>query len=75
MIGFTEIKMACCGLGKLNAETPCLPGFSCCSNRKERFFWDQYHLSEAAAHTLVDIILDDASPFVFPASVTQLMRM
>ncbi|CAL0310886.1 unnamed protein product [Lupinus luteus] len=52
--GFTELKAACCGLGNLNAQVPCLPCSNVCSNRQDHIFWDLYHPTEAAARIFVD---------------------
>ncbi|KAL5735901.1 hypothetical protein ACOSQ2_030689 [Xanthoceras sorbifolium] len=40
--GFTKVKEACCGLGKLKAKVPCVPISTYCSNRTDHVFWDLY---------------------------------
>ncbi|XP_059664167.1 GDSL esterase/lipase At5g55050-like [Cornus florida] len=57
--GFKEVQSACCGMGFLNAELPCIPTSSYCSNRSDHLFWDLYHPTEAAARIFVDLISVD----------------
>ncbi|XAR67425.1 Triacylglycerol lipase, partial [Bertholletia excelsa] len=56
--GFTEIKAACCGLGNLKAQVPCVPVATYCSNRPDHLFWDLYHPTEAAAGIVVNTLFD-----------------
>ncbi|XAR67426.1 Triacylglycerol lipase [Bertholletia excelsa] len=56
--GFTEIKAACCGLGKLKAQVPCVPVATYCPNRHDHFFWDFYHPTEAAAYIVVNTLFN-----------------
>lgn len=71
--GFTEVKAACCGLGKLNAEIPCIPISTYCSNRSNHVFWDIVHPTEATAHILVNKIFDGSSQYTFPINTRQLI--
>ncbi|OAY28480.1 GDSL esterase/lipase At5g55050 [Manihot esculenta] len=73
--GFTEVKAACCGIGKLKAKVPCLPIATYCSNRKEHVFWDLFHPTEAAARVLVDTIFDGPSQYTSPMNVRQLVTI
>ncbi|XAR67427.1 Triacylglycerol lipase [Bertholletia excelsa] len=56
--GFTEIKAACCGLGNLKAQVPCVPFATYCSNRSDHLFWDLYHPTEAAAGIIVNALFN-----------------
>ncbi|XP_050371660.1 GDSL esterase/lipase At5g55050-like [Argentina anserina] len=47
---FTEMKKACCGKGKLNAQEACKPGSDVCKDRTTYLFWDQYHPTERASY-------------------------
>ncbi|CAA6656052.1 unnamed protein product [Spirodela intermedia] len=38
---FTDIVSACCGSGRLNAESECRSNSTYCSNRGKYFFWDR----------------------------------
>ncbi|KAJ8763603.1 hypothetical protein K2173_003075 [Erythroxylum novogranatense] len=71
--GFREFKAACCGLGDLKANVPCLPIATYCSNRKDHVFWDPYHPTEAASRILVDTLFDGPSEYSFPVNLRQLL--
>ncbi|KAE8704347.1 GDSL esterase/lipase [Hibiscus syriacus] len=71
--GFKEIKSACCGLGDLKAEVPCLPVSKYCSNRSDHVFWDLYHPTEATARFFVDTLFDGPSKYCVPMNVRQLV--
>ncbi|PON62695.1 Lipase [Parasponia andersonii] len=73
--GFVEVKAACCGLGKLKSEAPCLPVSSYCSNRKEHIFWDLYHPTEATHSILTDYIFNGPPEYTFPLNVKQLIAL
>lgn len=73
--GFTEVKAACCGLGNLKAEVPCLPIADYCSNRKDHVFWDLYHPTEAVASLVVDNIFDGSKQYTLPINVRQLVSV
>ncbi|KAK7259773.1 hypothetical protein RIF29_25387 [Crotalaria pallida] len=73
--GFSEVKAACCGLGKLNAQLPCLPISSICSNRQDHVFWDPFHPTEAAARIIVDRIFNGSSKYTFPINMRQLLAI
>ncbi|KAK2990031.1 hypothetical protein RJ640_004709 [Escallonia rubra] len=59
--GFTELKAACCGLGNLNADVPCIPISNFCSNRNDHLFWDLYHPTEKAAGIMVDTVYNGSN--------------
>ncbi|KAM0063522.1 putative triacylglycerol lipase [Helianthus debilis subsp. tardiflorus] len=71
--GFTEIKEACCGLGNLNADVPCIPIARFCPNRKNHFFWDRVHPTEAAAIFFSDMLYSGLQQFMAPMNVEQLL--
>uniref|UniRef100_A0A803QC22 GDSL esterase/lipase n=1 Tax=Cannabis sativa TaxID=3483 RepID=A0A803QC22_CANSA len=73
--GFTEVKSACCGLGKFRSEAPCLPISKYCSNRRDHVFWDLYHPTEATHSILSDYIFDGPPKYIFPLSVKQLVAL
>lgn len=73
--GFANVKDACCGLGKLNAEFPCLPIASLCSNRQDHVFWDPYHPTEAAARIFVDEIFNGPPKYISPINMNQLLAI
>ncbi|XP_028087143.1 GDSL esterase/lipase At5g55050-like [Camellia sinensis] len=71
--GFTEVKSACCGLGNLRAQVPCVPVAKYCSNRSDHVFWDLYHPTEAAAHLFFNAVFDGLQQFAMPMNVNQLI--
>ncbi|CAH8279720.1 unnamed protein product [Arabidopsis lyrata] len=53
---------------------PCLPLAKLCSDRTKYLFWDRYgHPTEAAARTIVDLMLTDDSHYSSPITLTQLV--
>ncbi|KAK6946927.1 GDSL lipase/esterase [Dillenia turbinata] len=73
--GFTETKAACCGLGTLNAEVPCLPISNYCPNRNDHVFWDLYHPTQAAASILTDNLFDGTGQYTHPVNVRELVAV
>lgn len=71
--GFKEVKSACCGLGELRADIPCVPISKFCFNRKDHVFWDLYHPTEATVRIVVDAIFDGSSKYCVPMNVRQLV--
>lgn len=71
--GFVEVKAACCGFGKLNADVFCTPLAVYCPNRTDHIFWDKVHPTQAAARVLVDMIHTGSQPHVFPVNLKQLI--
>ncbi|OIT26634.1 PREDICTED: GDSL esterase/lipase At5g55050-like [Nicotiana attenuata] len=72
--GFSEVKAACCGLGRLNAKLPCTPISTFCSNRSDHVFWDRYHPTEAANRMIIDSAFD-GKQYVFPLNIKQLITL
>ncbi|OWM86168.1 hypothetical protein CDL15_Pgr010992 [Punica granatum] len=73
--GFKEVKTACCGLGNLNAQFPCLPTSTHCSNRTDHLFWDLYHPTEAASRRFIDNVFDGPPQYTSPVNVRQLIAL
>ncbi|KAF9589663.1 hypothetical protein IFM89_026820 [Coptis chinensis] len=73
--GFTEVKAACCGLGNLNAEVPCIPISQYCPNRTDHVFWDLFHPTEASVKIFIDTIFDGSQQYVSPINVRQLVAL
>nr|GEX89334.1 hypothetical protein [Tanacetum cinerariifolium] len=71
--GITEIREACCGLGNLHADVPCLSTSTYCLKRKKHVFWDQYHPTEVTASIFVDILYNGTQEYVVPINVKQLL--
>ncbi|XP_065864616.1 GDSL esterase/lipase At5g55050-like [Euphorbia lathyris] len=73
--GFKEVKAACCGIGKLHAELPCIPISSYCSNRSNYVFWDIVHPTEATARILVNTMFHGSSRYTFPINISHLISL
>ncbi|KAL8469959.1 hypothetical protein ACS0TY_032720 [Phlomoides rotata] len=73
--GFTEVKSACCGLGKLRAGVPCTPLSLYCPDRSSHLFWDIYHPTEAAARMFVDKLFDASATYASPITLQQLITL
>uniref|UniRef100_A0A0V0H332 Putative GDSL esterase/lipase-like n=1 Tax=Solanum chacoense TaxID=4108 RepID=A0A0V0H332_SOLCH len=73
--GFTEVKSACCGLGRLKATVPCTPVALVCPNRNKYVFWDRYHPTEATDRLIIDTTFDGNNKYIFPLNVKQLIAL
>ena len=47
--GFADVDSACCGGGRLNAQTGCTPNATYCSHRGQYLFWDGVHGTQATS--------------------------
>ncbi|XP_073101401.1 GDSL esterase/lipase At4g16230 [Elaeis guineensis] len=70
--GFTELKSACCGAGKFNGESPCLPFSSPCSAREKHLFWDLFHPTQNASKIAAQTLFSGSHEFVTPINFGQL---
>lgn len=74
--GLVDATSACCGRGKLNAESPCLPTAKVCSDRTKYLFWDYYgHPTEAGSRVIAELMSADDSQYMFPLSLSQLVAL
>ncbi|KAI7729950.1 hypothetical protein M8C21_031309 [Ambrosia artemisiifolia] len=73
--GITEIKAACCGLGNLNADIPCIPISTYCSNRKNHLFWDLYHPTEYASSIFARSLYSGSQQVTTPMNAEQLVNV
>ncbi|XP_072983465.1 GDSL esterase/lipase At5g55050-like [Typha latifolia] len=73
-VGLAEVKNACCGGGKFNAESGCTPNSTYCSNRNRFVFWDAVHPTQATSK-LVGFAFYNGSPqFAAPINFRQLVE-
>lgn len=72
--GFAEVKNACCGGGKFNAEEGCTPNSSYCSDRSKFLFWDLLHPTEATSKIAGLAFYDGPTWFVSPINFKQLVQ-
>ncbi|XP_076922226.1 GDSL esterase/lipase At5g55050-like [Bidens hawaiensis] len=73
--GITEIKAACCGLGNLKADIPCIPISTYCSNRKNHLFWDLYHPTEYASSVFAGFLYSGSPQVTTPMNAEQLIKV
>jgi phospholipase/lecithinase/hemolysin len=71
--GYTSIDTACCGGGRLGAETDCLPDSVLCADRRQFVFWDRVHGSQRASE-LSAAAYYDGGLFTAPLTFEQLAR-
>ncbi|CAD6252135.1 unnamed protein product [Miscanthus lutarioriparius] len=72
--GLEEVKSACCGGGRFNAEIGCTPISSCCSDRSKYLFWDLLHPTQATSKFAGLAFYDGPAQFVGPISIKQLVE-
>ncbi|KAL5200634.1 hypothetical protein ABZP36_021837 [Zizania latifolia] len=72
--GFEEVRSACCGGGKFNAEKGCTPSSSYCSDRSKFLFWDLLHPTQATSKFAGLVFYDGAARFVSPMTFKQLVE-
>ncbi|TMX04461.1 hypothetical protein EJD97_008876 [Solanum chilense] len=73
--GFLEVKSACCGIGRLYAEGPCIPISTYCPNRSNHIFWDLVHPTEATAKILVNTLFNNAKQYVTSMNLVNLLAL
>ncbi|KAM1006912.1 hypothetical protein COP1_003457 [Malus domestica] len=71
---FTQLEAACCGAGKLNAESFCIPSAKLCSNRNNYLFWDLFHPTQAASKLAAVTLFNGGTQFVTPINFAQLAK-
>ncbi|XP_044952234.1 GDSL esterase/lipase At5g55050-like [Hordeum vulgare subsp. vulgare] len=48
--GFKDVASACCGGGRLRAQTWCSPNATYCANRNDHVYWDEVHGTQATSN-------------------------
>ncbi|MQM22509.1 hypothetical protein Taro_055562 [Colocasia esculenta] len=71
--GFKELQSACCGTGRFNAQTGCLPNATYCSNRRDHLFWDRVHPTQATYRVVAGIGYHGGPKFTVPMNMGQLV--
>ncbi|PWA62014.1 SGNH hydrolase-type esterase domain-containing protein [Artemisia annua] len=73
--GITEIKEACCGLGNLKADVPCIPVSNYCPNRNNHLFWDYNHPTEMVSNLNIDLMYNGPKQYTLPMTIEQLVEL
>ncbi|PWA92699.1 SGNH hydrolase-type esterase domain-containing protein [Artemisia annua] len=72
---FRNVTYACCGSGRFNAMTNCLPAASLCENRDEYLFWDFSHPTERAARLMVESFAFGGPQYARPINWARLVSL
>ncbi|KAL5207805.1 hypothetical protein ABZP36_032240 [Zizania latifolia] len=67
--GFKDVASACCGAGRLNAQTGCTPNATYCGNRDEYLFWDGVHGTQATSRKGAVAIYSAPVPMGFASPI------
>ncbi|VAI10574.1 unnamed protein product [Triticum turgidum subsp. durum] len=70
--GYVSIDSACCGSGRMGAESDCLPNSTTCADHDRFVFWDHGHPSQRAGELSAAAYFDGAAGFTAPISFDQL---
>ncbi|KAK4261671.1 hypothetical protein QN277_004634 [Acacia crassicarpa] len=75
--GIKETNKACCGVGKLNGEGPCLKAINAelCEDRNEFLFWDWFNPTDKTSKLAASSLFDGPSNFAFPINFRQLAHI
>lgn len=73
-LGFKEVKTACCGSGKFNAQSACMPNATFCSDRRGYLFWDMLHPTHATSKLAGLAIYNGSLEFAIPINFRQLVH-
>ncbi|WOL07269.1 GDSL esterase/lipase [Canna indica] len=74
MFGFTEVKSACCGGGRLKAETSCGEGNATyCGERRRYYFWDNVHPTQAVYKLSAQVSLYGPPRLANPVNIHDLL--
>ncbi|KAM0907696.1 hypothetical protein ACQ4PT_015942 [Festuca glaucescens] len=71
--GFANIDTACCGGGRLGAETDCLPNSMLCADRGNFVYWDRVHACQHAGE-ITAAAYYDGGLFTAPLTFKQVTR-
>jgi phospholipase/lecithinase/hemolysin len=67
-VGFVNGDSACCGAGRLNAESGCMPNSTLCANRDAYVFWDNVHPSQRSAMISAQTLYNGPAQFTTPST-------
>ncbi|XP_028777268.1 GDSL esterase/lipase At4g16230-like [Neltuma alba] len=77
LFGIKETKKACCGVGKLNGQGPCLKSINAelCGNRNDFLFWDWFHPTDKASFLAASKLFNGPPILVTPINFRQLAQI
>uniref|UniRef100_A0ACD5ZT18 Uncharacterized protein n=1 Tax=Avena sativa TaxID=4498 RepID=A0ACD5ZT18_AVESA len=71
-VGFVSSDSACCGSGRLGAESLCMKNVTLCPNRDTYAFWDSVHPTQRAAELVAQGVFDGPTQLTTPINFKQL---
>ncbi|KAM0878776.1 hypothetical protein ACQ4PT_034662 [Festuca glaucescens] len=72
--GYVNIDSACCGSGRLGADSDCLPNSTLCGDHDQFVFWDRVHPSQRAGELSAAAYYNGPPQFTAPINFKQLAR-
>ncbi|XP_066372536.1 GDSL esterase/lipase At5g55050-like [Miscanthus floridulus] len=73
--GFADVDSACCGGGRLGAQSVCgQPNSTLCGDRRYHLFWDYGHPTQRGAEVIASAVYDGPEQFTTPVNFEQLVR-
>ncbi|KAJ6829822.1 GDSL esterase/lipase-like [Iris pallida] len=73
-LGYKEVKTACCGSGKFNGQSGCMPNATYCSDRHRYLYWDMLHPTHATSKYAGVAIYEGSLSFAAPINLRQLVE-
>ncbi|KAJ1261697.1 hypothetical protein BS78_09G050400 [Paspalum vaginatum] len=73
--GLRNVDSACCGGGRLGAQSACQPNSTLCADRRRYLFWDAGHPTQRAAQLIVSAFYDGPAQFTVPVNLKKLLRL
>ncbi|CAL5050221.1 unnamed protein product [Urochloa decumbens] len=71
--GLSNVDTACCGGGRLGAQSGCQPNSTVCADRRRYLFWDYGHPTQRAAELVASAFYDGPARFTWPVNLKQLV--
>ncbi|CAN6173645.1 unnamed protein product [Urochloa humidicola] len=72
-VGLSNVDTACCGGGRLGAQSGCQPNSTLCADRRSYLFWDYGHPTQRGAELAAATFYDGPAQFTLPVNLKQLV--
>ncbi|CAN6192564.1 unnamed protein product [Urochloa humidicola] len=72
--GLSNVDTACCGSGRLGAQSGCQPNSTLCGDRGRYLFWDYGHPTQHSAELVAATFYDGPAQFTLPVNLKQLVN-